>query len=93
LDKKYEQKLLQIPNIEKLPPQIIGKTFDSIKYREKKLDILNIPESIRLPLQSVYINLNNNINIITKFRNIHYLPNVDFAYQLSLIHHEMNSKY
>lgn len=92
-NQKYEQRLLQITNIEKFHPEIIGKVFDSIKYWEKKFDTLNIPENMRLPLQSVYLNPNNDINIITKFKDIHYLPNVDFAYQLSWIYHEKLQEY
>lgn len=89
-DKKYEQKLLQIVNIDKVNNiETITKLLDSIKYRENKLDTLQVPNNLRLPLESVCLNpTSKTINIITKFRNIHYLPNIDFAYQLSLIYFE-----
>lgn len=90
---KYEQKLLQITNIEKINSEFLLEIFDSIKYRERMLDTLNIPENLRIPLEAVCINPDKDINIITKFKNIHYLPNVDFAYQLSLIHYEKLKQY
>ncbi len=90
----YEQKLLKIVNFDKLSFDEKTKALTDIIYREKRLDSLHIPESMRIPTEAICITENKKkVNIITKFRNIHYFPSISLAYQLSEINYEYFLKY
>lgn len=90
----YEQKLLKIVNFDKLSDTQKNKALQDITYREQKLDACNVPQHMRIPPESICITENKNqVNIITKFRNIHYFPSISLAYQLSEINHKYFLEY
>lgn len=93
-DRLYEQKLLKIVNFDNLSDREKNKALQDIIYREQRLDALNVPKHMRVPLEAICITENKNqVNIITKFRNIHYFPSISLAYQLSEINYEYFLKY
>ena len=88
-----EQKMLKIQNINSIDDDSKKKLLKKIEDNEKKLDRLGVPENFRLPLDLVCFSHTDQINIITRFRNIHYIPSVDLLYTLSEVYYEKYKQY